>query len=39
MVETLIWIAIAMAGAIWFFSILEGWADIGPVDADDPEDP
>ena len=39
MLETIAWIAIALAAAIWFFSLLEGWHDIGPVDADEPEDP
>lgn len=40
MLETIAWIAIAAAAAIWFFSILEGWSDIGPIDSDDtPEDP
>lgn len=40
MLETIAWIAIAAAAAIWFFSLLEDWADIGPIDHDDtPEDP
>jgi hypothetical protein len=35
-----IWIPLGIAAAIWFFSILEGWSDIGPIDHDDtPEDP
>lgn len=39
MLETIAWIAIALAGAIWFFSLLEGWADIAPMDDNEPEDP
>jgi hypothetical protein len=39
-IENLMWIAIALAGAIWFFSILEGWSDIGNLDDNEPpEDP
>lgn len=39
MIETIAWIAVALAAAIWFFSLLEGWADIGPMDDNEPEDP
>lgn len=39
MLETIAWIAIALAGAIWFFSLLEGWADIAPMDDNELEDP
>ena len=39
MLETIAWIAIALAGAIWFFSLLEGWADIALMDDNEPEDP
>lgn len=28
MLETIAWIAIALAGAIWFFRIIEGWSEI-----------
>ena len=34
-----IWIPLGLVAAVWFFSILEGWADIGPIDSDEPEDP
>lgn len=29
MIETLMWIVLALAGSVFFFRILEGWADIG----------
>jgi hypothetical protein len=32
-------IPLGIAAAIWFFSLLEGWSDIGPIDDDTPEDP
>jgi hypothetical protein len=37
--ETIIWIVAALGAAIWFFSILEDWTEIGPIDHDEPEDP
>ena len=39
MFETIAWIAIALAGAIWFFSLIEGWDDLEPIDDNEPEDP
>lgn len=39
MLENIIWILICLAGSIWFFSLIEGWSDIGPLDDDTPEDP
>ena len=39
MLETIAWIAIALACAIWFFSLLEGWADIPQMDDNELEDP
>ena len=39
MIETILLIVMALAAAIWFFSLLEDWAEIGPIDHDDPEDP
>ena len=39
MIETVLWIAIAFVAAIWFFSLLEGWADLEPIDDNEPEDP
>lgn len=37
--ENLFWIAVAFAVAIWFFSLIEGWHDIGPIDDNELEDP
>ncbi len=34
-----IWIPIGIAGAVWFFSLIEGWSDIGNLDDDEPEEP
>ncbi len=39
MIETIIWILLALIAAVWFFSIIEDWSDIGPIDHDEPEDP
>jgi hypothetical protein len=38
-IETIIWILLALIASVWFFSIIEDWADIGPLDDDTPEDP
>lgn len=40
MIDTILWIGLAVFAAVFFFSIIEDWADIGPIDDDDnPESP
>lgn len=39
MLEAIFFIAIAALAAVFFFTLIEDWYDIGSIDPEDPEDP